>query len=53
MPATMQHAAAMRSGKAFSFRMKIAISVANRIELSRYAATSAMGATVIAQITIQ
>ena len=48
MPQTIKTAAAIRSGKAFSLRTKIAISVAKRIELSRKAATSAIGATVIA-----
>ncbi len=51
-PATIAQAAAMRAGVSLSFRMTAERIVANRIEVSRRAATMATGAAVIAHSTM-
>ena len=50
-PATMNTVAPIRYLSAFSFRMKIPTTAANRIDVSRNAATAATGALVIAHRT--
>ena len=53
IPATIITAATMRLARSGSFRNTTAIAAANSTLVSRSAATMAIGATVIAQITIQ
>ena len=52
-PATIDKAAASRQPVSFSFSAKTEISMANRIDVSRNAATEAIGALVIAHMAIQ